>query len=440
MSSAENSASADGSDCLSMVDVLAEQARLQEDASAVLGDSDEVNCTYAKGYVQRQALYACTTCCTTEPAGICLACSYRCHEGHDLYELYTKRFFRCDCGNSKFQDTKCKLTPTKEPVNPENQYNQNFRGRYCTCSRPYPDPDDEVDDEMIQCVICEDWYHGRHLNAAVPDNEDYQEMICSGCIEKHTFLSAYHVRSTAVTIKSESGSEQQKVEVGTEGQQKQEPVAGTTTPSLNGLVKEEKEVSETKVTSQQRTGASDADGRNKRHSEEVSGGQGEDPAQVSRVVMTKEQGAGGADGKPAESDDCQPPAKRLKTEKKELENSEEGADVEHCLLQDLKQREVTAIRSGTFWPAGWRAKLCRCAKCMSMYEEEGVQFLLDDNDTVHAYEERGRSKTPTVTDSELERNALSQMNRIQQVEVLQGFMDLKTELREFLKGFADSGK
>ena len=24
-------------------------------------------------------------------AGVCLACSLHCHEGHDLYELYTKR-------------------------------------------------------------------------------------------------------------------------------------------------------------------------------------------------------------------------------------------------------------------------------------------------------------------------------------------------------------
>jgi len=43
-------------------------------------------------------------------AGICLACSYKCHEGHDLVELYTKRNFRCDCGNSKFEQ-KCQLEP-----------------------------------------------------------------------------------------------------------------------------------------------------------------------------------------------------------------------------------------------------------------------------------------------------------------------------------------
>lgn len=30
------------------------------------------------------------------------ACSYSCHENHELIELYTKRDFRCDCGNDKF--------------------------------------------------------------------------------------------------------------------------------------------------------------------------------------------------------------------------------------------------------------------------------------------------------------------------------------------------
>jgi len=49
----------------------------------------------------------------------------------------------------------------KSAVNDLNSYNHNFRGMYCTCGRPYPDPEDVIDDEMIQCVVCEDWYHGR---------------------------------------------------------------------------------------------------------------------------------------------------------------------------------------------------------------------------------------------------------------------------------------
>ena len=46
-------------------------------------------------------------------------------------------------------------------MNEENSYNQNFDGVYCTCSRPYPDPENDDNDDMLQCVICEDWYHSK---------------------------------------------------------------------------------------------------------------------------------------------------------------------------------------------------------------------------------------------------------------------------------------
>lgn len=80
-----------------------------------------------------------------------------------VVELWTKRNFRCDCGNSKFGLVSCKLTADKEPVNIENAYNQNFKGIYCTCCLPYPDPNAEEQVEMIQCCVCEDWFHENHL-------------------------------------------------------------------------------------------------------------------------------------------------------------------------------------------------------------------------------------------------------------------------------------
>jgi len=49
----------------------------------------------------------------------------------------------------------------KDDVNEKNEYNQNYKGLYCICERPHPDPEDKVEDVMIQCVVCEDWYHGR---------------------------------------------------------------------------------------------------------------------------------------------------------------------------------------------------------------------------------------------------------------------------------------
>ena len=87
-------------DVVTMCDVLEEETALEDDAVAVLGPADHRNCSYMSGgYVARQALYACLTCTLPRspdfrPAGICLACSYNCHEGHELVELYTKRNFR----------------------------------------------------------------------------------------------------------------------------------------------------------------------------------------------------------------------------------------------------------------------------------------------------------------------------------------------------------
>ncbi|KAM3963765.1 LOW QUALITY PROTEIN: uncharacterized protein ACR2FA_002288 [Aphomia sociella] len=186
----------DGEKVVTMMDVLQEQQEFEEDANAVLGASDDKNCTYPKGYIKRQAIYACLTCCDakTDPAkraGVCLACSLMCHENHELVELYTKRNFSCDCGNPKFNSHPCQFTPKKIDLNENNNYNQNFSGLYCICHRPYPDPDSPFEDEMIQCIICEDWLHASHLEAPVPANEHYSEMICKACMEKNDFLHDY---------------------------------------------------------------------------------------------------------------------------------------------------------------------------------------------------------------------------------------------------------
>ncbi|KAJ8730487.1 hypothetical protein PYW08_001900 [Mythimna loreyi] len=199
-------AECDGDKVVTMVDVLQEQQEFEEDANAVLGASDDKNCTYPKGYIKRQALYACLTCCTeakvdpAKRAGVCLACSLMCHENHELIELYTKRNFRCDCGNPKFNSHPCQFTPDKTELNDDNIYNQNFSGLYCTCQRPYPDPESTIEDDMIQCIICEDWLHASHLEAVVPANDQYSEMVCKSCMEKNEFLHDYSM--FAVTVEA----------------------------------------------------------------------------------------------------------------------------------------------------------------------------------------------------------------------------------------------
>ncbi|XP_062620131.1 putative E3 ubiquitin-protein ligase UBR7 [Saccostrea cucullata] len=306
-----------------------------------------------RGYVSRQALYACATCAPASPAGVCLACSLECHEGHELFELYTKRNFRCDCGNSKFPGTGCKLYSEKDAANSQNVYNQNFKGLYCTCHRPYPDPEDEIEDEMIQCVICEDWYHGRHLGVeTLPSSESYTEVVCADCMKKHDFLWAYSVQSLDTKCL----------------------VTGDTSAEVNV--------------------------------EETSPNKKENLADTSCDQGTS----------------------------KSTQNDS------HCLLKDIQTRDVTFKDCGTFWQDGWRKKLCKCADCVAMYKEKSLGFLIDESDTVHKYEERGRDKAVSTSQYDKGLQALSSMDRVQQVEVIHGFNDLKSELTDYLKKFAENGK
>ncbi|XP_029985046.1 putative E3 ubiquitin-protein ligase UBR7 [Sphaeramia orbicularis] len=343
---------------VSLVDVLEEDEELEEEASAVLAGSDSDHCSYPQGYVKRQALYACNTCTPKggQAAGVCLACSYKCHEGHDLFELYTKRNFRCDCGNKKFTDLQCKLCPEKEEENTGNKYSHNFFGVYCTCSRPYPDPDDQVEDEMIQCVICEDWLHGRHLGCVVPDCVELQEMICESCMNQHVFLWTY--------------------------------AAHLAVPGVS-----EAEVKEEKGTSDQ---------------------------EVATAIKKDE-----------ESDaDVEPSCKRSRQEAEP-----------DCRLKELEAIAQKRVQSGAvFWPSGWRSKLCSCSSCQTSLRESGLSFLLDESDTVLAYENKGKNNEQRQQGNDPLMSALDNLNRVQQLEIIHEYNDMKTELKDFLHRFAAEGK
>ena len=80
----DTTAVVEGEEGVTMVDVLHDEQALEADANAVLGDVSDTACTYPLGYLPRQPVYACNTCSEPEgggkPAGVCLACSYHCHE------------------------------------------------------------------------------------------------------------------------------------------------------------------------------------------------------------------------------------------------------------------------------------------------------------------------------------------------------------------------
>ncbi|GFO41329.1 ubiquitin protein ligase e3 component n-recognin 7 (putative) [Plakobranchus ocellatus] len=426
-------------DHLTLMDALDEVDRLQADANAVLGGSDEYNCTYPKGYLKRQAIYACATCTPEGNAGICLACSYACHDGHDLHELYTKRHFKCDCGNEKFKENSCQIYKEKKDLNSRNRYNQNFCGLYCTCSRPYPDEEDSVEDEMIQCIVCEDWYHGRHLRTEVPDSSDYHEMICAGCMSKYSFLWAYHVHCALTSLVPEDSPD------------------GKT----NIKIDEASFNSHSSNTSGNHDINEVSNNSSLEHSSDNQGMKAcptsgscckEDNSSESSTsdILKVEKRKGVSAGR---GNDEGPPVKKLKADEefqlkdismKKYED-EEGDELKtkgsECLLKSLQNRTVDQPDCATFWSEGWRSKLCRCTECMEMYEDRNIEYLIDDEDTMQAYEEKAcETEKNAVADDEANAAAFASMGRVQQIEVAQGLMDFKSELNEFLQGFAREGK
>lgn len=397
---------------VSMVDVLQEDNELEEEARAVLGGSDDQHCTYPAGYVKRQALYACGTCVPSnaEPAGVCLACTLTCHDGHVMYELYTKRDFRCDCGNRKFSTFKCKLFGQKDPENKLNKYNQNFKGVYCTCHRPYPDLEDEIEDEMIQCIVCEDWYHSRHLGNLPPGEGDFQEMICDDCMTKCNFLQAYLPLSVSQKCQFFIGSSQQLI---TKSEEQTTPDVEQPSQAAEGytpyLRLENRGALEKKTK---------ADAKLQKDSSETSISDCTKP-QATDQLGSVNSAAKNEDGK-----------EQLKPEKEVVE----------CKLVHLQENVKTVENKASYWHTGWRSALCKCKECMSLYKSLDVMYLTDEADTILAYEKRGRESNPTVSSYESGMQALQNMERIPQVEVMHEYNDMKTELTEYLREFAAQGK
>ncbi|XP_037052410.1 putative E3 ubiquitin-protein ligase UBR7 [Bradysia coprophila] len=395
----EGTSKGNGEDEVTLGEVLRQQKELDDEYEQeyleVLGGSDDKMCTYSQGYIKRQALYACLTCnpeARTDPtkrAGVCLACSYSCHDGHDMVELYTKRNFRCDCGTAKILAVRCKFDTVKLDQNDKNVYNQNFSGLYCTCHRPYPDAEDSIEDEMIQCVLCEDWFHSRHLQAAVPASNSFAEMICGDCMSKHDVI--HHYVGMSITKVDDSVLDTTV-----------DPDVSLNTTEQNDTTMDDshKEGEEGKV-------------------EELL--KDEINQSIMNIIEINKSNIETSD-----TLDQEPPAKRQKI----------GTDttVAKCTKPLLVGEKLPGA---TFWPNDWRKSICSCEKCITELKEQKIEFLVDLEDTVLSYQEKGLAKVHETTEDRAMR-AFSQIDRQQQINVLTGYNKLKENLKEFLHSYAVS--
>ncbi|KAJ8764812.1 hypothetical protein K2173_010277 [Erythroxylum novogranatense] len=371
------------------------------EADLVLGGDEGKECTYNMGYMKRQAIFSCLTCTPDGNAGVCTACSLSCHDGHEIVELWTKRNFRCDCGNSKFGEIFCKLFPRKDLENVENSYNHNFKGLYCTCERPYPDPNAEEQEEMIQCVMCEDWFHEEHLGLGssneIPRDEEeepiYEDFICKTCSVVCSFLTLYPQTIWAV--------------------------AGQSNDTVVSVTKDKDIVEDIPSTCEA------------------------DKLENSSCALSSEKSCALFNGNIMYAS--------VGKASEMAESSEKGTDSNQCISDanphtscalglDLKINMPVLESKPLFLSKGWRDTLCRCRNCLDMYRTKQISYLLDKEDSIAEYEKVAKRKREEKLQQQegAEMSFLNNLGHIEKMEILNGIADFKDEFRTFLESFDPS--
>ncbi|KAJ2724674.1 hypothetical protein GGI07_001826 [Coemansia sp. Benny D115] len=390
---------------------LVAQADLEREAAEVLpGKFDD--CTFDQGYI-RQPLYACLTCTTpptqyqrgagagagadspgkaaeTQPAGMCYSCSIECHPGHDIVELFTKRGFRCDCGTKRLAGARgcCHLKRMRgglrDVVNEQNRYGHNFWGYYCWCDRFYDFENEQG--AMIQCYVCNDWFHETCIGEGLPNVDLFDDYICRGCVAKHRVLRRID------TAHSVSGCVPPTKEAQCTGHAKAE--------ATQSLLLTSEPTNNDKVAAQEAPSPSVP-------SLEL--------ASSAAPVPSPLEPNAGSDG---------PSRKKQRLTLCRLRPDADAASIDDRLPLDL------------FLSDGWKQDVCTCLECMRQITEEGLSFILGPDDIVEPEDDDTRS-------SSLYEAALQQMRSMdhsQAIDAATAYHALSASLKDFLRPFASSGK
>ncbi|ORX39781.1 hypothetical protein BD324DRAFT_667125 [Kockovaella imperatae] len=179
--------------------LIATSENLAADAKEALPYAFD-NCTYSLGYL-RQSVWSCIDC---GEKGVCYGCSITCHGEHRLVELWTKRHFRCDCPTSAMSEDPGSSTSTSGP------YSHRKR---CKLNAPESQPQELNADnrygKTFKGVFCR---CGRDYD---PETETEAMVVCIGCEdwfhESCLNLSSKKdptVRATTAATEDEDGEEE----------------------------------------------------------------------------------------------------------------------------------------------------------------------------------------------------------------------------------------
>ncbi|CAN1743958.1 Putative E3 ubiquitin-protein ligase UBR7, partial [Linum perenne] len=87
-----------------------------------------------------------------------------------------------------------------------------------------------------------------------------------------------------------------------------------------------------------------------------------------------------------------------------------------------------------FLAKDWREKLCRCEKCLELYKQKRIGYLIDKEDSIAEYETKAKQKREEKLQKQedVELDLFNNLGHVEKIEILNGIADFKDELRSFL--------
>lgn len=288
--------------------------------------------------------------------------------------------------------------------------------------------------------------HYSHLSGKTPDSSQYDEMICDACTLKHDFLSYYSGYAIDTGRPTDANT---TLDTTINVTDLDTSIASTTsTATATADVGQSSDIVEADQADGQNPPALDAD-INQCIQNIIEITRSNVDVGVDEPVAAKKR-APDADPSSSSSPDASA-SKRAKMDDSRPSTSQADAE-SACRKPTITLQPLTGA---TYWSYDWRTKLCRCAGCMRMYAKGGVAFLVDDDDTVKAYQEKGKAKqraaeaeassasastSASATATSAIQAAANGMDHVVKVEAIMAYNKLKEKLTEFFSGFVASEK
>jgi len=94
----------------------------------------------------------------------------------------------------------------------------------------------------------------------------------------------------------------------------------------------------------------------------------------------------------------------------------------------------SGMKRPMFLSKTWRDLLCRCKTCCEFYSAKGIDYLVDNEDSLQEYEKIAQEKRKEKLQQQegAAMKFIDTLGHVQKIEILNGIADMKNELQTFL--------